>query len=227
MPKEDLSGRNLDHVSLADADLSEADLSEASLRCAHLERAKLERASLAGSDLHGAYLTRADLTDADLRGADLTEADLRGTDLARAAALDGARLEGAKGVPPEVVKRAQQATDRVVGVRWKKDDALRDEEPEDKARMMYVARALARAAGFAEADWDHTLTEPKRRMHLRDARAAIAAVGEYVPGADGRDRGRRSAIDRPARTQPRDFDVQTFTATRRRLGDDLHAEERA
>jgi uncharacterized protein YjbI with pentapeptide repeats len=188
MSKENLAGEHLDHVSLSGADLSEADLSRASLRRAHLEGAKLEKASLVASDLHGAYLLHADLTEADLRHADLTEADLRGVDLGRAAALDGARLAGAKGVPADVVAQAEQAADWVVSVRPTKDDDVRDEEPDD---VTHVARALARAVGFAEADWDHTLTAHEREMYRRDARAAIAAVHEYERPAGAGDRHRR------------------------------------
>jgi uncharacterized protein YjbI with pentapeptide repeats len=227
MAKEDLSGMKLDHVSLADANLSEADLSQASLRYAHLERAKLEKATLAESDLHGAYLTQADLRGADLRGTDLSEADLRGTDLAQAAALDGARLEDAKGVPPEVAERAAQTVDRVTGVGWKTDEPGSDDVADEEAYVLYVARALARAAGFHATDWEHALTEPERQLHVRDARAAIAAVGEYAKGAGQPDRRRCQAPDRPARTQPHDLEVPTQAAARRSGADDLRAHMRA
>jgi uncharacterized protein YjbI with pentapeptide repeats len=227
MPKEDLSGRKLDHVSLAGADLTEANLSQTSLRCAHLEGAKLEKATLTESDLHGAYLTQADLTAADLRRADLTAADLRGVDLGRVAALDGARLDGAKGVPAEVAKQAARTADRVLGVDWVEEAPPRDDPVEDEARVLFVARALARAGGFHDGDWDHTLTEAERRVYLRDARAAIAADRAYVPGADGRNRRRRPALERSARTQPREPDLPPSVATRPGAADSLTEEERA
>ena len=102
MPKDDLSGKNLDNVDLSDTDMSGSDLSKASLRRAQFKGAKLQNANLAESDLHGAQLQHADPAGTDLRNADLSEADLRGVDLRRTASVDGARLSGAKGVPAEL-----------------------------------------------------------------------------------------------------------------------------
>ncbi len=90
MPKDDLSGKNLDNVSLSGEDMEQSDLSGASLRHASLKGARLRDANLAGSDLHDADLQNADLTGADLHDADLTDAHLEGVDLTRAASLESA-----------------------------------------------------------------------------------------------------------------------------------------
>lgn len=117
MPKDNLSGKNLDHVNLSGTNLSEADLSHASLRRSQLEGTKLQDANLADTDLRGAHLRHADLTGAHLEHADLSGADLTGVDLRRVASLEGATLAGARGVTdlPEV----QVDDDRVVSVRVK------------------------------------------------------------------------------------------------------------
>lgn len=89
MPKDDLSGRKLDHVTLLGANLADSDLSKSSLRRSHFVGASSRNANLAESDLQNAHLDHADLAGAVLRNADLTEADLRGTDPARAATTEG------------------------------------------------------------------------------------------------------------------------------------------
>ena len=116
MPKDNLSGRKLDHINLSGTNLSEADLSHASLRQSQLKGAKLQNANLADSDLRGAHLEHADLTGAHLEHADLSGADLTGVDLGRVASLEGATLAGTMGVTdlPEV----KINDDRVVSVRW-------------------------------------------------------------------------------------------------------------
>jgi hypothetical protein len=93
MPKDGLSGKNLDYVSLSGANMAETDLSHSSLRHARLTRSNLRGADLRDSDLHDAHLAQADVTDADLSGADLTGADLQGVDLDRAASLEGAKFD--------------------------------------------------------------------------------------------------------------------------------------
>lgn len=97
MPKDDLSGKNLDNVSLPGEDMERSDLSNASLR---------------HSNLKGAKLRDADVSGADLTGADLTGADLSGVDLSRAAQTEGVTLAGAIGLPedgPPAVQSAAQA----------------------------------------------------------------------------------------------------------------------
>ena len=86
-----LTGTDLAHAYLRQADFTGAHLFRANLEGADLEdarllRADLRRANLAGANLRGAdlretHLERADLHDADLRYARLAAADLRGTDL--------------------------------------------------------------------------------------------------------------------------------------------------
>jgi Pentapeptide repeats (8 copies) len=79
----DLSGLQLDDVSLAGAQLENA----------NLERASFEDSDLRGADLTNANLTNATLTTADLRGAELQDADLTNADLT-GAMLAGAHLGG-------------------------------------------------------------------------------------------------------------------------------------
>jgi hypothetical protein len=105
MPKDDLSGKNLDHANLSDIDLSAADLSDASLRSAKLKRTNLQDADLSGSNLHGAQLDHADLAGADLSSADLTEASLTGVDLGQASDTTGITLTGATGLPQGEARR--------------------------------------------------------------------------------------------------------------------------
>lgn len=158
MPKDDLSGKKLDHVSLSGANLADSDLSKSSLRRSHLEGASLRNANLAESDLQGAHLDHADLTGAVLRNADLTEADLRGADLGRAATTEGAKLAGAKGVPPE---RAEQAADdQVMSVGWAEDaDEWGALDPLRLAPVMQrLLAALADPAWTTELPQTHVLT---------------------------------------------------------------------
>lgn len=95
----DLSGHNLQAITLVNSDLRRVNLSLANLR-----EANLCGANLAGADLHGARLSetylswanlsKANLQEADLQAADLSWADLRGANL-RGAHLDHAILSGA------------------------------------------------------------------------------------------------------------------------------------
>ena len=76
-------GRDLSHVSLANAKLSGARLRGAKLVGADLTGADLSRANLSGSNLSSASLTEANLIEADLSFADLKGADLWRANLAR------------------------------------------------------------------------------------------------------------------------------------------------
>lgn len=112
MPKDDLSGKNLDNVSLSGSDMEQANLSKSSLRHANLKGANLRDANLAGSTLRDAQLQDADLTGADLRDADLTGADLTGVDLRQAATTEGIILAGATGLPDDGTAQERVTNDR-------------------------------------------------------------------------------------------------------------------
>jgi len=112
MPKDDLSGKKLDNVSLAGEDLEGSDLSNSSLRHSDLKGSKLREANLAGSDLRNARLQDTDVNGADLRGADLTGADLHGVDLRQAAFTEGLTLTGATGLPDDAVPRDEVSANR-------------------------------------------------------------------------------------------------------------------
>lgn len=119
MPNDDLSGKQMDHVSLSGANLADANLSQSSFRHAQLKGTNLQHANLDGSDLRGAHMEGADITGASLRDTDLSDASLHGVDLGRAARMDGITLTGAKGVSDALL--AQAAVDRVISVRWEGD----------------------------------------------------------------------------------------------------------
>lgn len=77
----DLSGFDLSHADLTNANLIDADLSGADLIGANLTKANMSRACLLAADLRGANLTKANMMGADLRSADIGGADLAGADL--------------------------------------------------------------------------------------------------------------------------------------------------
>lgn len=95
----DVSGQNLEGITLLNFDLSGSNLSQARLCEANLCGANLSRADLHGANLRGTYLCWADLRGANLSGADLSEAQLIWADLGNAnlhgASLDKADLRGA------------------------------------------------------------------------------------------------------------------------------------
>ncbi|BAZ05433.1 pentapeptide repeat-containing protein [Calothrix sp. NIES-3974] len=107
-----LSTKNCPNCNLSGAGLVMADLSGANLSGANLAGANLSRANLMGADLRGANLTGAslhgvNLTGAKLSGSTLLGADLRNTNLYGAifedVATNGANLEGARGIPHQIV----------------------------------------------------------------------------------------------------------------------------
>jgi uncharacterized protein YjbI with pentapeptide repeats len=122
MPKDDLSRKNLDAISLADTHLVDADISHSSLRHAQLRRAKLAGADLSGSDLAGADLQGADLTDATLQGTNLTQADLRAANVEQAGTVKDIVLTDAKGVSVAL-------TDRVLAQASRPARAPRHDDP--------------------------------------------------------------------------------------------------
>lgn len=79
----DLTGANLDGLSLI-----QVDLTGAILRNAHLDHTDLGQATLTGADLSGADLSHAKLGQATLTGANLSGAILRYADLTQATAND-------------------------------------------------------------------------------------------------------------------------------------------
>lgn len=166
MPKDNLSGKKLDHVNLSGTNLSEADLSNASLRRSQLKGAKLHNANLADSDLRGAHLEHADLTGAHLEHADLSGADLTGVDLRTVASLEGANLTGARGIvdQPEVPTDG----DRVVSVRW----------DGDQAEHLTVDRLLASVAdlNLQIADSVRAVSTQHTQLVDNDWRDAIDAI---------------------------------------------------
>ena len=90
-----LSGANLSHLELSDANLSEAELKGTNLSDANLSDANLSEAKLKGANLSDANLSDANLSHAKLDGADLSLAILPGADLS-GAELKGAILSDAK-----------------------------------------------------------------------------------------------------------------------------------
>lgn len=139
MPKDNLSGKKLDHVSLSGSDMSETDLSKSSLRRSHLKGANLQHANLSESDLHGAHLENADVTGADLHNADLSEADLHGVDLGRAASIEGIKLAGAQGLADDVTRAVSDQPerapdDRVLNVRWGREPRATAPSPSTQAQ---------------------------------------------------------------------------------------------
>jgi serine/threonine protein kinase, bacterial len=97
---QDLSGLNLQKVTLAggifhQTKLSKVNLQGSDLSNADFGRASLNRANLRDANLGRAYLSYADLEGADLRGADLSYAYLNHANL-RGANLCGANLSNAK-----------------------------------------------------------------------------------------------------------------------------------
>lgn len=87
-------GIELMNLSLSGANLSHADMSQANLCGINLCRANLSGADLHATALCWAQLRHANLEKADLHGADLTWADLHGANL-QGSRLDGALLSGA------------------------------------------------------------------------------------------------------------------------------------
>ncbi len=100
MPKDELAGKDLDHINLSGDTLADTDLSKSSLRHAWLQETNLEHANLEGSNLHGAQMKSENPTGANLRNTDLSNADLTGVDLGAASSIEGIKLDGAKGLVP-------------------------------------------------------------------------------------------------------------------------------
>ncbi len=158
MPKDNLSGKKLDHMNLSGTNVSESDLSKASLRRSQLKGAKLHNANLADSDLRGAHLEHADLSGADLRG----------VDLGRTASIEGAKLAGAKGVSPETVE--QVADDRVMSVQW----AEEAEEWTVRGRLQVAPMIQRLLAALTDPAW---VAEPSETHVLRPLQESATAEG--------------------------------------------------
>jgi uncharacterized protein YjbI with pentapeptide repeats len=104
---EGIDGRRavLANSALAGCELAGRMLRRADLAGADLRRARLCGADLAGADLKGADLRGADFSDARLEGAVLEDADVSGALFIRAR-LDGARLQGVRGVAQALLRDA-------------------------------------------------------------------------------------------------------------------------
>ncbi|MEE9614169.1 MAG: pentapeptide repeat-containing protein [Thermodesulfobacteriota bacterium] len=133
--KADLSGAiltggaNLTIANFNKANFTEAYLTEARLGWAHLIGANLTRADLAearlnnadlrdanfrNADLHGAKFTEADLQGTVFYGADLSEADLKGVKNLKAEQFGGARIAGAKNLPPHIASSEEDGLENVI-----------------------------------------------------------------------------------------------------------------
>lgn len=100
LPDADLSGKDLSHRYLAQANLQNAILINANLFMADLNGAKLADANLSGADL-----SATNLTSADLSGAILTETNMLVADL-KNANLIGANTERARNLTQEQLASA-------------------------------------------------------------------------------------------------------------------------
>ena len=93
--RTDLSGQDLSHRFLQQADFRETQLENANFYMTDLAGASFKGANLAGANLTGANLAGADLRDAILTGANMLVTDLNG------AILNGANLFGARNLTSE------------------------------------------------------------------------------------------------------------------------------
>jgi uncharacterized protein YjbI with pentapeptide repeats len=107
--------KNLNGISMSDADLSGADIVYKELRGADFTRANLSSVRLQGCDLRAATFVGANLKEtiflaADLRGADMSDAVIRNTDFTQAW-LEGANMH-AKGLETANLKATFDASTR-------------------------------------------------------------------------------------------------------------------
>lgn len=181
MPKDELSGKNLDNVNLSDSDLSASDFSNSSLRRAQLKHAKLQDADLSGTNLHGAQLNHADVTGADLGNADLTDASLTGVDLDRAANTAGITLAGATGLPEGMGERATNPAP--TAPRWEGDT-----QGHGKGAGRWIVPDVEHLlAELVRPDW--VAEEPDHHLQPRLQEACVGAdspwtLDSYLPTAE-------------------------------------------
>jgi Pentapeptide repeats (8 copies) len=95
----DLTGAIMRNANLQHADLTQATISYADLSGANLTDASLLQATAQHTKLVGANLSGVDLTQADLTGADLSKADLSGAGFDETT-IDHTTFTGATGIPP-------------------------------------------------------------------------------------------------------------------------------
>lgn len=79
--KEKLSGKDLSHLKLMEADLSNAVLAGADLTSTYLIRANLENADLSEADLSNTVFAEANLRGANFNDAEMEDTWLNGADL--------------------------------------------------------------------------------------------------------------------------------------------------
>ena len=111
-----LEGADLTHAFCHEANLCDANLAGAALVGTNLCLARLRNARLSGADLHRANFDRADLTGADLSGANLERALFVGTIVAKAR-FSGCKVYGASAWDLDLREVADQS-----GLRITRDD---------------------------------------------------------------------------------------------------------
>lgn len=110
LTQANLSGANLQEADFWKTYMPKANLSQANLLQAKLSQADLTEANLLGTNLQRAefvktYMPRANLSQANLSQANLSQANLEAANLSKAN-LSGADFQGAYGLQPDQVKRA-------------------------------------------------------------------------------------------------------------------------
>jgi uncharacterized protein (TIGR02246 family) len=192
MPKDDLSDKNLDHISLSGADMAQKDLSKSSLRRAQLRGANLKGANLQGSDLHGAHLEEADVTGADLSGADLTGASLDGVDIDQAASIEGAHFDDVQGVPGAQPLPEESDTGVVrwdVGTHGPDLQPYRRVIPDDE-----VAEIAYQVLSQLEAAWNTAHGRAFDALFAADA-TFVTVHGEHHQGRDAIAHGHQAIFE--------------------------------
>ena len=210
MPKDELAGKNLDDIGLADANMEESDLSRSSLRRSNLRHANLRGANLTDSDLRDAHLQDADVTGADLRGADFTGANLEGVDFSRAN-TSGARgladndevlagIEAAEHSRPGAEKAAALARIDTERAAWESlidaipvgwidlpnaigDWSVRDVIAHISAwQQPYLDEFLSVVQGtpLPPSGWPYTFEETETQTGMPEAEARTQAVNDWI-----------------------------------------------
>jgi uncharacterized protein YjbI with pentapeptide repeats len=185
-----LSGANLQGVSLIMADLANSRLRGANLKGAILVDVNFTGARLRSADLSSASLRFANLSGAhcyliNLKGADLSYADLEGARLARAdfsgADLTGARFDVASVLSESTFDNSTVLRDVVwngvplARVDWGQVRRLGDERPaqaatDRKGRIQNCRNAVRAYNGLASALRAQGLTVPASYFRLREQR---------------------------------------------------------
>ena len=187
MPKDGLSEKNLDHISLSGDNMAQTDLSKSSLR-----RSQLKGTNLTGADLHDADLEQADVAGADLSGADLTGASLHGVNLDQAASIEGARFDHAQGLPDS---QPLPAAPESHAVRWEAD--TRSHHVRDDRRAISnvgVEEIAAHVLSRLEAAWNAADGQAFGAPFAVDA-DFVAIRGDFHHGRDAIAHGHQAIFD--------------------------------